>query len=80
MKDETIGRPYGVPPLTKKGLEGLEEGGSVHLWHGEQLGDSRAAGSVCGARGSACTGWDRGMGCQASLRMGHFVTWGSKSL
>lgn len=74
---ETIGRPYGVPLLTKKGLEGLEEGGRVHLWDGEQLGDCQAAGSACGSWRSAHPGWGQVMGCQVSLRMGCFVVWGA---
>lgn len=41
---ETIGRPYGVTLLTKKGLEGLgEEDGGADLWHEEQLGNPWAA-------------------------------------
>ena len=77
-EEETIGRPYGVPLLTKKGLEGLgEEGGGVDLWDGEQLGDPWAAGSACGTWGPACPGWDQGTGCEVSVRMGHFVVWGA---
>lgn len=77
-EEETIGRPYGVPLLTKKGLEGLgEEGGGADLWDGEQLGHPWAAGSACEVRAPACPRWGQGTGCQMSVRMGRLVVWGA---
>lgn len=59
--------------MRQEGGRGCKTIGAVALWDGEQLGDAQAEGKGCRVWEPAHPGWDWGVGCQVSERLGCFV-------